>query len=220
MRNRSPLPTPPVLLAVLSAVLGALGLGSCMAPTPDEFIDLVYDPCEPLEVHVRFAREKEQVVAVQEGIDLWNRRLGTRVTLRIEGDPVQEGLVDDDAASAGAGPARTPVDVSSLTLPSASTQAMSASVPLEFDYAAPAFRGYYDDEAGVVYINDRLRGEDLAITVAHELGHVFGLFHIEKDIRDSVMNRGNLKVPPNREDARAVASIWGHCDDGMAAAAH
>ena len=86
-------------------------------------------------------------------------------------------------------------------------------IPLVFEKAALAFHGYYDDEEGIVYINDRLEGRDQIITVAHELGHTFGLFHVEESVRPSVMNHGNLEHAPNDDDAHAVHEIWGACSD-------
>jgi hypothetical protein len=66
-------------------------------------------------------------------------------------------------------------------------------------------------------INRRLSGEPLEITVAHELGHAFGLWHVEHEVRTSVMNPGNLTVAPNAGDASDVAVLWGRCPDGAPA---
>jgi len=83
---------------------------------------------------------------------------------------------------------------------------------LEFQSAAAIFHGLYDDQAGVIYINDDLtEPATISIVVAHELGHAFGLFHVPASERLSVMNPGNLAIAPTAEDQRAVEALWGAC---------
>ncbi|MDP2342009.1 MAG: hypothetical protein Q8O67_13710 [Deltaproteobacteria bacterium] len=85
-------------------------------------------------------------------------------------------------------------------------------IPVVFQKAAAAFHGLYDDEAGVVYINDGIDDDHpRSVTVAHELGHAFGLLHVNKDDDKSVMNDGNLQTEPNDFDVDTLASIWGRC---------
>jgi hypothetical protein len=89
-----------------------------------------------------------------------------------------------------------------------------AVVPVRFQDAATAFRGFYDDVNGIVFVNRRL--EDVgaeSITIAHELGHAFGLVHVPRDERPSVMNPGNLVELPTIEDVEALALLWGRCDE-------
>ncbi len=72
-------------------------------------------------------------------------------------------------------------------------------IALSFEKAASFFHGFYDPTTGEVLINSTLdEPGELAVVVAHELGHAMGLPHIEN--RASVMNPGNLSVSPTPED--------------------
>lgn len=85
-----------------------------------------------------------------------------------------------------------------------------AELEVRFEDAAPAFHGHYDDEAGIVLVNQRITDPSpLAIVIAHELGHAFGLAHV--DDRPSLMNPGNLSIEPTAEDRAAVVALWGAC---------
>lgn len=84
------------------------------------------------------------------------------------------------------------------------------TLEVRFEHAAPAFFGLYDDQNRVIFINNALKDRtQLGIVIAHELGHAFGLAHIED--RESVMNPGNLTIAPTVEDQRALAELWGDC---------
>lgn len=84
------------------------------------------------------------------------------------------------------------------------------TLDVSFEDAALMFRGVYEDELGDVYVNRRLSNpKDMAITIAHELGHALGLPHINS--RDSVMNEGNLEFEPLELDVAALADLWGPC---------
>ena len=87
-------------------------------------------------------------------------------------------------------------------------------IEVVFDDAAEFFHGLYDDEHGVVYINRALSDDhQRTVTVAHELGHAFGLLHIDRDTRVSVMNPNNLSVEPNDGDAAELVALWGACGE-------
>lgn len=87
----------------------------------------------------------------------------------------------------------------------------TSGLPLHFQAAAPPFHGLYDAPNGQVFINTDLSGEALAVTIAHEIGHAFGLVHIPADQRASVMNPNNLVVEPTAEDVDTLAMRWGVC---------
>jgi hypothetical protein len=89
-----------------------------------------------------------------------------------------------------------------------------APLEVRFDDAPAASHGYYDDEAGIVYVNTALDDPARQVVIAHELGHAFGLWHVEPEVRTSVMNPGNLSVTPTAADRGEVAALWGGCDDG------
>jgi hypothetical protein len=85
-------------------------------------------------------------------------------------------------------------------------------LPIGFEDAPGAFYGVYEDEQGVILINRRLEDDrERSITIAHELGHAFGMFHVDRDVATSVMNTANLTVEPQPFDADAIADIWGAC---------
>lgn len=89
----------------------------------------------------------------------------------------------------------------------------AASIPVVFQDANPTFHGYYDDELGVIYVNRALDADPAAraIAIAHELGHAFGLYHVDVDERESLMNPHNLTVAPTEEDRVEVELLWGAC---------
>jgi hypothetical protein len=87
-------------------------------------------------------------------------------------------------------------------------------VSIVFEEAAEMFHGLYDDEHGVVYVNRTLSDDhQRTVTVAHELGHSFGLWHVDPDARVSVMNPSNLVVEPNDGDADELLALWGACGE-------
>ena len=85
------------------------------------------------------------------------------------------------------------------------------AIPVHFQEAAANFHGIYEAAAAEIFINRDLGGGPLAIAVAHEVGHAFGLAHVSAGERPSVMNPGNLTVEPNQGDADALMKAWGDC---------
>lgn len=86
----------------------------------------------------------------------------------------------------------------------------ATTLVIHFQAASPAFRGLYDDEARVIYINDGLTDAgSLGIVIAHELGHAFGLEHVRGV--ESLMVPGNLSIPPTDADLASLTAKWGTC---------
>lgn len=93
--------------------------------------------------------------------------------------------------------------------------APAGALPVHFQPAAAPSHGFFDPARGEIFVNEDLSGRPLAVTIAHELGHAFGLVHVVG--RASVMNAGNLDVEPNADDAADLARLWGTCAAGASA---
>lgn len=86
-------------------------------------------------------------------------------------------------------------------------------IALRFLATAPFLHGVYEPETGLVTVNRTLTDDrERTITVAHELGHAFGLPHMPPADAPSVMNPGNLVVVPTADDVAGLLEIWGACD--------
>jgi hypothetical protein len=89
----------------------------------------------------------------------------------------------------------------------------AGAIQVRFDDAASVFHGLYDPDTSSVVINRRITDPTtIAIVVAHELGHVFGLAHVAASARVSLMNPGNVVTPPTDDDQRALEGLWGTCE--------
>ena len=117
-----------------------------------------------------------------------------------------------ELAGVAAGAALWNANVASELAPAgAAGGATGPTLPIHFQTAAAPFHGLYDAPNGQIFINDDLAGDELAITIAHEVGHSFGLVHIPAGVRPSLMNPGNLTVSITPDDVATLAGLWGRC---------
>jgi hypothetical protein len=164
----------------------ALALAACSGSDPSASA-VAHDPCAPLAITVHAATAAEQA-GISGALDLWR---GRGVTAFGTSDSVS---TDADASATASDPAST--------------------IAIQFDAAAETFHGQYDPDSASVLINRDLTGGDdaaLPIVIAHELGHAFGLVHIDPAVRLSLMNAGNTVTPPTDADQQALAALWGAC---------
>lgn len=85
-------------------------------------------------------------------------------------------------------------------------------LPVRFEPGDTFYRAIYWDAFGEIAISrDRLAPEHYGIALAHEMGHAFGLHHVEPSERISVMNVGNLEQGPTEDDAAGIAALWPSC---------
>ena len=75
------------------------------------------------------------------------------------------------------------------------------------------YYGRFDDTRARLEVATWIEDPDtMAIVLAHELGHAFNLYHVDESERLSVMNPGNVDVPPTPADGEELAGLWGECD--------
>jgi hypothetical protein len=166
---------------------------------------LTFDACAPLEIGIAPALTAEQMQGVTDALAMWNQAAGTALAPMTVPTPTA-------ASSTGA----TGSTVMALAAPAATTS--TPLVPLTFQVAAPPFHGLYDNRAGRIYINlDLTDIGPLRITIAHEIGHAFGLPHVNPPVRRSLMNAGNTTIGITPDDVDALAAIWGRCPTAAAA---
>ena len=171
----------------LGAVVAASGCGGGGAP---EGPSVLFDACAPLAVVADPNATADEIAGITAGLALWDGAAGTKLSLGTAAG------TDPDAGTSGG--------------PDASAAAPPA-LPIHFQIAADPFHGLYDAPNGQIYLNTDLTGHPLAVTVAHEIGHAFGLVHIPPDQRASLMNAGNLTVEPTPADVQTLQARWGSC---------
>jgi len=185
--SSTPLRVSTVLAFVISLSCALLGCSEDLTVTTGAAVQ--FDACQPLALAADDGATAEQLQAIQDAVDLWNRTGATRLTV-------------PGAAGAASG---------------ADTQ--TPSLPIHFQRAAAPFHGLYDDRKVQIFINQDLVNHPQVVTIAHEVGHALGLVHVPTSERASLMNSGNLKVDPTAGDVAALAALWGGCAPAPAAPA-
>jgi len=154
------------------------------------------DPCAALTVTPVDATPVE-LDGIASAFTLWRDR-----GVSAFDDPSADPTASTDAPAPGTPPPATP----------AASDEGAAAIAIRFDDAAQAFHGVYDPPSATITINRAITDRTvLAIVVAHELGHVFGLAHVAAASRASLMNPGNLVTPPTDADQRTLEALWGTC---------
>ncbi len=84
------------------------------------------------------------------------------------------------------------------------------AVTIRFEPTLPALFGHYDDADGSILINRTIEDDwSRTIVIMHELGHAFGLTHIEGEA--SLMSPGNRSVAPTARDVERLRALWDRC---------
>jgi hypothetical protein len=171
-----------LVVPVLSLLLLSL-VGGCGSSSSSDAVDAAvrFDPCVPLALVLDPGTTADRHAGASAAGVLWDQAASAQLFV----------------PPAGAAPA---LDASGAAAP---------TLPVHFEVAAAPSHGLFDPVAGDVLINDDLTAGPLTVTIAHEIGHAFGLVHVTN--RPSVMNPGNLDVEPNAGDVAALAAIWGAC---------
>lgn len=103
-------------------------------------------------------------------------------------------------------------EAAGLVLARDGVPASDTVIEVHFQPSLPAFFGVYDDEVGEIVVNRNIEDAgQRTLTIAHELGHAFGLAHVPVERRVSLMNPGAQHVPPTDEDVRQLRATWGDC---------
>lgn len=103
-------------------------------------------------------------------------------------------------------------DIATTRLKLADGSGDAPEIAIIFQKAPSNYFGIYEESVTAIYINRNLTDASArAITVAHELGHTFGLVHVSPKERLSVMNAANITVLPSEMDVAAISTLWAEC---------
>jgi hypothetical protein len=168
---------------------------------------LARDPCAALVVNAADATPLE-LDGIAAAFALWrDRGVSAFDANPITANPITANPITANPITANPGGAISADAVATDAMPDA-----VSPIAIRFDDAAETFHGVYDPASATITINRALTDRaTLAIVIAHELGHVFGLAHVPAATRASLMNPGNLATPPTDADQRTLETLWGTC---------
>ena len=181
----------PLGLATIVPLLAALGCSNGDPGPTGPYI--AFDACQPLVLVPDPGIPAAESAGVAAAIAMWNAAAPTKLELA---DPA------DSAAPVPGDPA--------APVPTAAADAGTPlTLPVHFQAAGAPFHGLYDAPNGQIFINTDLTDHQLAVTVAHEVGHAFGLVH--RTDQPSLMNPSNLMIEPQPVDISTLETRWGPC---------
>ena len=150
----------------------------------NETAETVFDPCSPLQIALSASVTDAERAGVDAAIAAWNAQLPTQIVSIADEALYRQTPRADDV------------------------------LPIEFATKFGLRAAYFDKTGVIIVSSELLAPEEYGVAIAHEMGHAFGLPHIDPKVRASVMNVGNTTVAPTVEDAAEVAALWPSCSAG------
>lgn len=160
------------------------GLASGCGEAGDTEIDVVYDPCQRLTLAPTSELADDERRSLKSAADMWREAAG--LDLHIAEDTSEQDAQED----------------------------ADPTIAIHFKSGPGMIHGYYEDTSGEVVINRELTGDRAReVTIAHELGHAFGLHHVDRSTRRSLMNKGNLETGVTEADIAVLHDRWDQCPE-------
>ncbi|MFW5966555.1 MAG: zinc-dependent metalloprotease family protein [Persicimonas sp.] len=176
---------PRLFVVCITLFLLVGGLVSGCGEVDNTEIETVYDPCQRLALAPTSELSDDERQSLERAADMWREAAG--LDLRVVDESVDEEAGEDD----------------------------DPNIAIHFKTGPGMIHGYYEDASGQVVINSELTGERAReVTIAHELGHAFGLHHVERSSRRSLMNKGNLETGITDSDVALLHDRWDQCSEG------
>jgi len=177
--------TPPRLSTLRRTAVLVLSISSfataCTSGGDNDTAETVFDPCSPLQIALSSSVTDAERAGVDAAIAAWNARLPTQIAASADEALYRQTPRADDV------------------------------LPIEFATKFGLRAAYFDKTGVIIVSSELLAPEEFGVAIAHEMGHAFGLPHVDPSVRPSVMNVGNTTLAPTVEDATEVATLWPSC---------